>query len=47
MGVQLIVTCAKEATKVQLAWRQLDRDRTFVERYALTVESGDTGFAIR
>jgi len=47
VGVQLIVTCAKEATKVQLAWRQLDRDRTFVERYALAVDSGDTGFAIR
>jgi len=47
VGVQLLVTCAKEVTKVQLAWRQLDRDRTFVERYALTVESADTGFAIR
>jgi hypothetical protein len=47
VGVQLLVTFAKELTKVQLAWRQLDRDRTFVERYALTVESGDTGFAIR
>jgi glycosyltransferase involved in cell wall biosynthesis len=47
VGVQLIVTCAKEVTKVQLAWRRLDRDRTFVERYASTVESGDTGFAIR
>jgi glycosyltransferase involved in cell wall biosynthesis len=47
VGVQLIVTCAKEVTKVQLAWRRLDRDRTFVERYASTVEPGDTGFAIR
>ena len=47
VGVQLLVTCAKEVTKVQLAWRRLDRDRTFVERYASTVEPGETGFAIR
>ena len=47
VGVQLLVTCVKEVTKVQLAWRRLDRDRTFVERYASTVEPGETGFAIR
>lgn len=47
VGVQLLVTCAKEVTKVQLAWRRLDRDRTFVERYASTVEPSETGFAIR
>jgi hypothetical protein len=47
VGVQLIVTCAKEVTKVQLAWQQLDRDRTFVERYANQVDVNETGFAVR
>ena len=46
-GVRMVVTCAKEVTKVQLAWRSLDRERTFVERFANTVDASETGFAIR
>ena len=44
---RLSLVCVKEAIKAQRLWRRLDRDRTFVERYASTVEPGDTGFAIR
>ena len=44
---RLSLVCVKEAIKAQRLWRRLDCDRTFVERYASTVEPGDTGFAIR
>ena len=46
-GVRMVATCVKEVTKVQLAWRRLDRERTFVERFANTVDASETGFAIR
>jgi hypothetical protein len=44
---RLSLVCVKEAIKAQRLWRRLDRDRTFVERYASTVDPGETGFAIR
>ena len=46
-GVRMVATCVKEVTKVQFAWRRLDRERTFVERFANTVDASETGFAIR
>ena len=46
-GVRMVVTCAKEVTKVQLAWRSLYRERTFVERFSNTVDASETGFSIR
>jgi hypothetical protein len=46
-GVRLSVWCLKEFIKTQLMWRQLDRQRSFVERYANQVDVNETGFAIR
>jgi len=46
-GLRLVVVCLKEAIKAQRSWRRLDRERTFVERFASTVDASETGFAIR
>lgn len=46
-GLRLLATCMKEAIKAQVSWRRLDRERTFVERFASTVDASETGFAIR
>lgn len=45
-GVHLAVVCVKEVLKAQVTWRVLDRDRSFVERYANSVDASDTGFAV-
>jgi len=46
-SMHLAIVCAKETIKAQLTWRRLDPDRTFVERFATTVDASETGFAIR
>ena len=46
-GMRLSIVCCKEAIKAQLSWRRLDPERTFVERFATTVDASETGFAIR
>lgn len=46
-GFRLIVTCIKEVIKAQVSWRRLDRERTFVERFASSTDASETGFAIR
>jgi glycosyltransferase involved in cell wall biosynthesis len=45
-GVHLAAVCVKEVLKAQVTWRVLDRDRSFVERYANSVDASDTGFAV-
>ena len=46
-ALRLALVCIKEAIKAQHSWRRLDRERTFVERFANTVDAAETGFAIR
>ena len=46
-GIRLSIWCIKELIKTQLMWRQLDHDRSFVERYANQVDVSETGFAVR
>jgi glycosyltransferase involved in cell wall biosynthesis len=46
-GLRLTLFSAKQAIKVHLTWRRLDRDRTFVERLTNIGDSSETGFAIR
>lgn len=46
-GVRLSVWCLKEFIKTQLMWRKLDRQRSFVERYANQGDVSETGFAVR
>ena len=43
----LSLVCVKEAIKAQRSWQRLDRERTFVEKFANTVDAFETGFAIR
>jgi glycosyltransferase involved in cell wall biosynthesis len=45
-GVHFAAVCAKEALKAQVTWRGLDRDRSFVERYAILGDAIDNGFAV-
>jgi len=46
-ALRLTLVCIKEAIEAQRSWRRLDRERTFVEKFANTVDASETGFAIR
>ena len=46
-GIRLTLWCMKELIKTQLMRRQLNHQRSFVERYANQVDVSETGFAVR